>query len=481
MVNPIRRNWGVISHPIPSPYCQKVSKKLLVVAVLCMAVSFNPIWGQQYEPNVISPSPNVASLGKYGDIPVSYYTGTPNISIPIYEVQNGDLSLPISISYHASGIKVAEEASRVGLGWALHAGGVISRSVMGLDDFAGTPSSYHNKNAPELPTANNADIYAEELIQVCDLSFVGSGAFNMPVGFIGATPNETYDFEPDQYTYNVGGSSGKFILNQAKEAILGNQEKIQITCINNGSSGWEITTSDGVIYTFDTYETYRTNGQPFGTHKSAWYLDKIESPSGDVIELFYQNLGPQYIKPVGAYFEQQVPFTFGSTENQTGISAYQETVEGKEYETVVLDYIDFPNGQVKFVYGSRDDLDGDMKLETIEIFKKLPGGGVEATPFKEFDFAYDYFVSTNDQDFNTGNAYATKRLKLLSVTESGTYGGGSDSKPPYEFTYYEGTSQTNLPAKTSFARDHWGYFNGKTGNTSLIPNYSIFESPNVVD
>jgi len=32
------------------------------------------------------PSPNVASLGKYSDIPVSLNTGIPEISIPLYEI-----------------------------------------------------------------------------------------------------------------------------------------------------------------------------------------------------------------------------------------------------------------------------------------------------------------------------------------------------------------------------------------------------------
>jgi hypothetical protein len=84
--------------------------------------------------NVVPPSPNVASLGKYGDLPVSLYTGIPGISIPLYEIKSGDLTLPVSVSYHAGGVKVEEVASSVGLGWSLNAGGVIGRNVRGMQD-----------------------------------------------------------------------------------------------------------------------------------------------------------------------------------------------------------------------------------------------------------------------------------------------------------------------------------------------------------
>ena len=56
-------------------------------------------------------SPNAAALGKYGDIPVNYHTGVPNISIPLYSLKAGPLSLPIQLSYHAAGLRVDENAS----------------------------------------------------------------------------------------------------------------------------------------------------------------------------------------------------------------------------------------------------------------------------------------------------------------------------------------------------------------------------------
>ena len=35
-------------------------------------------------------SPNAAELGKFGAVPVSYYTGLPNIDIPLYNFQCGN-------------------------------------------------------------------------------------------------------------------------------------------------------------------------------------------------------------------------------------------------------------------------------------------------------------------------------------------------------------------------------------------------------
>src|SRR5215216_1188408 len=93
---------------------------------------------------VIPPSPNIQAFQKYGNIPVSPYTGIPNISIPLYTVKYKDVSFPISLSYHASGIKVAEEASQVGLGWVINSGGSISRTIIGDDDFNG--SVYFNSS-----------------------------------------------------------------------------------------------------------------------------------------------------------------------------------------------------------------------------------------------------------------------------------------------------------------------------------------------
>lgn len=101
---------------------------LLVFAISGIVYSqSNPIdYSQQLKmPTVLPASPDAAAIDKFGNIPVSYETGVPDISIPIYSIKCGNLSWPVSLSYHAGGIKVDEIASSAGLGWSLNAPGVI--------------------------------------------------------------------------------------------------------------------------------------------------------------------------------------------------------------------------------------------------------------------------------------------------------------------------------------------------------------------
>ena len=72
---------------------------------------------KKYIPNYSPQSPNVASSRKHGDYEVNLSTGLPDINIPIYTINEGGLSVPIMLKYHASGHKMKELASWVGWGW----------------------------------------------------------------------------------------------------------------------------------------------------------------------------------------------------------------------------------------------------------------------------------------------------------------------------------------------------------------------------
>ncbi|KIC89214.1 hypothetical protein HY58_18355 [Flavihumibacter sp. ZG627] len=92
-------------------------------------------FGQGDLPQLIKPSPSTSSLFQFQEYPMDYSTGLPQISIPLYTINSGSLSLPISINYHASGRRVGDKDGPVALGWSLSAGGMISRTIHGSPDF----------------------------------------------------------------------------------------------------------------------------------------------------------------------------------------------------------------------------------------------------------------------------------------------------------------------------------------------------------
>lgn len=90
---------------------------LLLVAMVTMGQTMTGT--PPYDP---VQTPTVASFMKNIDHPVGLYHGNPEISHTLYTLKDGDITLPITLNYNASGIKVSEEASWVGLGWNLNMG-----------------------------------------------------------------------------------------------------------------------------------------------------------------------------------------------------------------------------------------------------------------------------------------------------------------------------------------------------------------------
>ena len=73
---------------------------------------------------------------RFQDIPVNLYTGTPIIGFPIYTLtEAGGASVPISLSYNASGMKGHDVSSWMGMNWTANSlAPQISRVVRGIPD-----------------------------------------------------------------------------------------------------------------------------------------------------------------------------------------------------------------------------------------------------------------------------------------------------------------------------------------------------------
>jgi len=184
-------------------------------------------------PKIGNPSPNAASLGTYANYPVGNFTGAPEISVPIYEIDEGGFKLPISLSYNASGIKVNDIASWVGLGWSLNAGGVITRNVIGAPDDVKNWTTIGGINLyptqpPTSPSYGNFGfLYANYNGTVSEANAraqLNPGGFTIGHFFNSQANNIAWQFkllrfyqidaEPDIFNFNFNGHAGKFIFNQ---------------------------------------------------------------------------------------------------------------------------------------------------------------------------------------------------------------------------------------------------------------------------
>src|SRR3954468_11783544 len=104
--------------------------KLALIILSATLLSVGLTAQDRYKPSQITlPSPSAAAIGKFGSVPVSLYNGTPQISIPLYQIKTPNHQIDIGLRYDASGTKAAQDASLVGLGWSLNAGGAVTRII----------------------------------------------------------------------------------------------------------------------------------------------------------------------------------------------------------------------------------------------------------------------------------------------------------------------------------------------------------------
>lgn len=490
-------------------------KHFLMAGLLCAALNFysqteaDVVLG----PNVIGPSPNASSLGEYAETPVSLFTGVPQIGVPLYQVRSGSLSLPVSLSYHAQGFKVEETASDVGLGWALNAGGVITRAVHGLpDDYNGGRRVTNNDLCGDAgPSVTGGGIGYMYGYSNMDWSNPYSASCNPDL--LMRSAQGIWDGEPDIFYFNFGGYTGQFVFDKNKVPHLLSQSDllIQNTFDSNGEiSGFTVTDPSGIKYYFNVTERttafsmiplpgpsnavsdpyyffYESASEPINSvpplaYNSSWYLNRMESATGNSsITLTYADTRQVYLSGISQSYKPGA-----SNSNNIYTSSYQvRHVAGHQ-----LSKIAFANGEVDFTYAQqRQDVGGRPNAVNNAIsdyysfysislpidassyaLTDISVKNAAAATIKEYALSYGHFqnsstISSNSA-FNTAMACYLKRLKLTTVQELPVVSGAT-AKPPYQFTYDE----TNpLPFAFSFQQDYWGYYSGNTSAGSALPN-----------
>jgi hypothetical protein len=433
-------------------------KKVMAI-FLCVFTWVGAYSQPSIQPETVPPSPDVVNRMKFVETPVSLYTGTPQISIPLYTIREGNFSLPVTLDYNAHGIKISEIASYTGLGWSLNAGGVISRSSNGLPDEI--DRGFLNSGIPQEKDYYNMVQYATGEL----------------------------DDQPDIFYYSFAGHNGRFVFDKSGNIHTIPEKAFKIERRSNGISydkyinlecggipnfitEWIITTEDGIKYTFSDYEIGATAGAgapESGYYKIAdrvasvnsWYLSKIELPESGTITFSYTTNDVWYDIYSGGifvYFDRP-KLKFVPNVAWTRMRTYIKH----------LSAITFPSGQISFVQHQKDraDLVGDKALREI-VIKNTAGNTLN-----RFEFDYQFLQGTSLTDYELitipnsrtqnlfGSSYTTsdamgRRLILKEIREKDAQGMAKDKG--YTFAYHH-----DLPMPNRFYphSDHWGYANEK--------------------
>ncbi len=412
-------------------------------------------YGQNPIPVFNSPEPNAVAMMQSIETPASYYTGTVNVSIPLYSFKAGSTTIPIELSYQASGIKVAQEATWVGLGWNLNTGGKITRVVRGVEDFGRDDIQFYIDNKGYFYSPDTINI--DDTLEYLDFNY-------------------QYDTEPDLFYYSFPGYSGKFLTSPGKKGQTLDQNPLDISIEEDSIVIFD---DKGIRYLFepgtkvrsytDSYENRINYELTIDPNKyspdyiSTWNLVKITFPNGENVEYNYSLNWPYNYKSPVTVSDNNI-----SNQSRDGFTneqllmlnnppghlpnAYDYKYTFQEYSEKTLESIHFPGGKMDFITSSdRKDCKGQYsakRLTDIKIYNRFD----ETTPVQEWEFSYSYF---NESYLGYDDEELYLRLKLDTIQKKGM--------PPYIFSYDESIA---LPRKNSPSFDHWGYYNGEP-NTYL--------------
>ncbi|MES2573770.1 MAG: RHS repeat domain-containing protein [Bacteroidota bacterium] len=416
----------------------------------------------------ITPSPQAASITRYGDYPVNYNTGLVDMKIPLYNIKSGNLSLPMDISFHASGRMANETNGVLGMRWVLNAGGVVTRTVHGYPDEWDYLTSY-------TVNPNHTPDY-DELRRTCTENFLA-----MENG--GPNYNKT-DSELDVFRYVLpSGKRGQFVLkteNGVKKAVQIPYEALKIELIQDNSyygyyGGINITDVDGTIYYYGNGSTvYNSKYCEFnqdnyslpGSIPTGWYIKKIVSAdSKDIIEFDYQNMSVTKIEAresittcdrirnysvhdvydscdtYGPYLINEYLFEL-PREHQNG-SISPMTVPA-------LKSIIFKDGELNFSYTGQS------------IINKTALQYITLTGADNKKFKFNQELNATETELRYLNS-----LEILSISN-----GLEKVEEKYSFDYYK-LASGNIPLSngSAYLKDWWGYYDGNADN--LLPQRSV--------
>lgn len=432
--------------------------KTLIIINILVLTGLYPIFSQaQNLPNVRLPSPQTQELNKYINFPVNYSTGIPEISIPLYVIKTKGVEIPITLNYHASGIKEGQDDGNVGVGWSLSCDYRVSRTIYGQPDSENigmvNPNYYQNI------TNQYSDLELDKRLT----RFVYHPTPNIFMPPKNSEP--LLDGEYDQFNYSTPSLGGSFIIsdrfNKTVTEFNPTNTKfnyLEGTASNNladGIIGFSIKDVDQNVYSFGEQidkigsKVLETNNDLLDKRNvTAWALTDIDTKYGEKIKFSYENR-----VTIGKY-KKQLTLDLLEAVNLTDINweynVNEESVSSN-YSVFALASITTPNELIEFVEQS-GNVSSNKKIQQINIY----------------DQSTNSLVKRIDLFYRTLNVSLTNYVFLDSVK---VYGKDLVNYQRYSFNYYDSDDYAPGYLTSNYlVPDQWGFNKVESNPYKLLHN-----------
>lgn len=398
-------------------------------------------------PQMLPASPKVSSIMKYGQYPVSLYTGLVDITVPVYTIKVNDIEVPIEFKYHASGIRFDDLSLEVGLGWSLIAGGLIEFQARGSKDGISYNSSAFVKNANSINTYGNCN--NDDLRSLMGISQGNKFYFDNYFSY------DIKDGETDIYNYHFLQYSGQFFnpYIENDNTKLGHyvfSPANPLSASGNGTGGIPFIIKDDKVIEYLFEFTEPNNFQP-PRRRESYYLTRIVSADkADTVKFNYTYYSQS---PANVVRKPRINSTVTIKETHEYDppgSSYEYPVATPDYKTEDyypgrLNSITFRGGRVEFGYLNNSAESRDLR--NVKIFNNI-----SSTPLQTITLEKTLY------SVNRGE-------RLDKVTFQNQQGDSYN----YQFGY------NGNPVANPGSVDYWGYNNGSAVSNSFnhVPNFTV--------
>ena len=412
----------------------------------------------QYFDNHIPKNPQSSPLGSFGSVPVNYYTGLPEISIPLFSLKGRELEVPVGLNYDASGIRTDEFSGPVGIKWNLDAGGFVVRELNGRPDEHPTQGYLKYSNETN---------YYQNLGNTHD--------------WVGYSERNERDCEFDEFTISINGRSIRFVLNKHGQAITIPRQSVNITptIVNNKINKFEVVTEDGIKYVFggsassveerktetlnigfaidfdpltvQDLPNNRISAHTFYKGDGGYYATNVTNKPPTLIE-FYNS--KWYLVSIIAPTQETTSFVYQKSSDLI-YAARPSTVRVKPLTTQLPSYTYTESQCVAYCglpWEDRDDFTFTAQgISAIVRFNKTqPGSGCEMSSCPTDYLPPDIDVATPGSSNSYHTIITESNIRLLSITSAT---GASVS--------FESSSRTDLPGTMKYDKIILKDFNGQ--------------------